>query len=240
MKHRVGTECERYFLDSTGRPYYRALENYVEKLSEPEATVEGRALGAEEYFDRAATGARRNYLVYSFLQIAFAGIITVIATASGIFKFPHHDWWPIVTAALGAAIVIIRGFDSILPSRDSWVRLRSTQQMLLSQRVAYTSRTGIYATNSDLLKDNDALNLYASRVETILGGELATWGKAALQPPGTDSGSAPSTNSTNSGSAPRDDSGASTEVTPPKDDETSPKDDATPPKNDEAPPNTDN
>ncbi len=220
MKHRVGSESERYFLDSTGRPYYRALEKYVEKLGEPEATVEGRALGAEEYFDRAATGARRNYLWYSFLQIAFAGTITVIATASGIFKFPHHDWWPIVTAFLGAAIVIIRSFDSILPSRDSWVRLRTTQQMLLSERVAYTSRTGIYVKNSDALKNNDTLNLYALRVESILGGELATWGKAATQPPAAGSGSANSTTATNADKSSGNDSGASTEATPPKNNET--------------------
>lgn len=218
VTHRVGTEYERYLLDPTGRPYYTALESYVEKLSEPEATVEGRALGAEAYFDRAATGARRNYLRYSFLQIAFAGLVTVIATASGIFKFPGPDWWPIATAALGAAIVIIRGFDSILPSRDSWVRLRSTQQALLSERIAYSSKTGIYAKNSDALKNNDALNVYASRVEAILNGELAAWGKAATQPGASGSGSANSTTSANTGKPSANDSGVSTDSgTPTKD-----------------------
>ncbi len=170
MTDATDAEPKRYLLDPTGRPYYIALRKDIKALAEPEATIVGRALGAEQYFDRIATASRVRYLVFNLTQISCAGAITVVSTLNGIFNGGMYaDMWPIVTAVLGATIVILRGFDSILPSRDTWLRTRATQQQLLSERIAYASKTGIYATSSNEL-DN-----YRTRVEAILGGELRDW-----------------------------------------------------------------
>lgn len=172
MVDAADAEAKRYLLDPTGRPYYNMLRKDIKTLPKPEATIVGRALGAEQYFDREATASRVRYLVFNLTQIICAGAITVVATLNGLFKVYANEW-PIVTAVLGAAIAILRGFDGILPSRDTWLRTRATQQKLLSERIAYASKTGIYGTSSNALDD------YRTRIEAILGGELQDWVTAA-------------------------------------------------------------
>jgi hypothetical protein len=163
-----------FLLDKTGRPYYAALRARIETLPPSQATVEGRALGAEAWFDAAATSSLRRYRWLNFVQLFLAGFITVISTLSAIFT-KQSFVWQITTAVVSASIVVIRGFDNLLPSRNTWVRLRSYQQQLLAERIAYTSRTEGYATASS------PLDTYAERVNSILGSELKEWQQEAAE-----------------------------------------------------------
>ena len=141
------------------------------------AEVIERARDAERYFGDLATYTRRRWETFNVIQLLCASAIPVVAAIATADK-DHATQWTILTAVLGSVIAVVRGLDGFMQNHETWLRSRGTQQALISARIAYTTRTGAFASAGDHLGD------YAARVEEILSGEMQAWITEAKRPPG--------------------------------------------------------
>lgn len=172
--------ASRFLLDNIGRPNYAALEAMVEALpenAEKEKWILGDAIGSEKYWDKLAITSRRRDWIFNLLTIVIAASISVVAILSTTYK-TYADQWAILIGILGGVVAVLRGLDAKYPARETWLRARATQQMLVSERLEYMSGTGVYngVTN--------ALQLYEQRTKAIRTGEMQQW-LASAKPEGS-------------------------------------------------------
>jgi hypothetical protein len=115
------------------------------------------------WYDRKSGGQKRWFQRLKVVQIVMAAAIPV-AAGNGA------DAW--ITGTLGAAIVVVEGFQQLFQFQQNWVSYRATAEALKHEKYLYLSRVGGYANAAR----PDAL--LAERVEQLVSQEQSNWSLA--------------------------------------------------------------
>jgi hypothetical protein len=74
----------------------------------------------------------------------------------------------ILVGALGAAIAILTGIQSLFRFQEHWVQYRSTAEALKREKIFFQTKVGAYG-------DDKAFVLLVQQVESILSAEQGGW-----------------------------------------------------------------
>ncbi|MPZ73332.1 MAG: DUF4231 domain-containing protein [Nitriliruptorales bacterium] len=113
-----------------------------------------------EWYDRKSIANQRAFKRVKAAQLIAAAAIPALATVD-----PH----PAVTASLGAAVVVLEGFQQLNQYQQNWTAYRSTCEALKHEKYLYLANAGPYADGDDLRA------LLADRIEGLISQEHAKW-----------------------------------------------------------------
>ena len=113
-----------------------------------------------DWYRRHAEQERWAYRVLKVLSIGTAAAVSVSAAASTP---------PVVTASLGALIVVFEGIQSVFHLHADSVSFAQTKELLIREKALYDARAGSYARSSHPDR------LLAVQVERIAAAELSAW-----------------------------------------------------------------
>lgn len=95
----------------------------------------------------------------------------VMASSIPVFSLVGIAWGRLITAVLGAGVVILEGIQQLGQFNDLWINYRSTVERLKHEKYLFLAGSGPYRG----LAMGEALTLLAERVEEQVSTEHAKW-----------------------------------------------------------------
>ncbi len=122
------------------------------------------------WYDGKSSAARRAFLRLKVIELVIAASVPVVAAARGP---------ALLTATLGAVVVVLEGVQHLYQWQTNWVLYRSTAEALKHEKYLFLSCAGPYASP-------DRLRVLAERVEGLVSQEHAKWtqGREQAEQPG--------------------------------------------------------
>ena len=124
------------------------------------------------WYDRKSAKQKRYFNVLKIVTIVAAATIPLLTTVPIEVKLSQT-----ITAALGAAIVVIEGIQQLHQLQTNWILYRSTCESLRHEKYLYLGHAGPYAVAQD------AHSLLAERIESLVSQEHAKWASGQQTPP---------------------------------------------------------
>jgi Protein of unknown function (DUF4231) len=112
-----------------------------------------------DWYDRRSAAAQRAFTRMKVVEIVVAAAIPVAAGVGG----PR-----LLTAALGAAVVVLESLQHLFQWQTNWVLYRSTAEALKHEKFLFLSGAGPYATGG-------RQRVLAERLEGLISQEHAKW-----------------------------------------------------------------
>lgn len=135
------------------------------------------------WYDHKSAQQKRYFNILKIVTIVAAATIPFLTTVPMEAKLSQT-----ITAALGAAIVVIEGIQQLYQLQTNWILYRSTCESLRHEKYLFLGHAGPYAVAQD------AHSLLAERIESLVSQEHAKWASGQQMPPqGSPSDSSPST-----------------------------------------------
>src|SRR4051794_23912089 len=156
----------------------------MDQASERDPRVSTREARAKQYFEydlksqqawystRASTYKQRTQILG--LLVIGAGALT-----SFVQVFSAHLWVPIVTAALGAAVVLMEGWQRIARYNDTWTAYRTASERMKREQRLYVNGAGAYRA----MEEDEAYLRFVEAVEAILAEEQQIYWQARTSEP---------------------------------------------------------
>jgi hypothetical protein len=119
-----------------------------------------------EWYDRKSVSNQRAFKRVKAAQLIAASAIPAVATL---------DFHAVVAATLGAAVVVLEGFQQLNQYQQNWASYRSTAEALKHEKYLYLAAAGPYAATGD------SRALLADRIEGLISQEHAKWVSALDQ-----------------------------------------------------------
>jgi Protein of unknown function (DUF4231) len=119
------------------------------------------------YYDKTASRSQRNFRAVKILQLIVAASVTVAAAAGA---------GAVVTALIGATILVLEGVQALFGWQQNWVNYRNTAEALKTEQSLFEATAGPYA------RASNPGRLLAERVEALLSTERSGWVAAQLPP----------------------------------------------------------
>ncbi len=113
-----------------------------------------------KWYDDKSTSNRRWYKWLKGVEITAAAMIPIVSFLSG---------FPILTAFLGGAIVVLEGVQGINQFQRNWIAYRTTCEQLKHEKYLWLAKAGPYS----IAAKPEAL--LAERVESLVSEEHAKW-----------------------------------------------------------------
>ncbi|BDI06910.1 DUF4231 domain-containing protein [Sphaerotilus microaerophilus] len=89
-------------------------------------------------------------------------------------KVPQGNW---IIGALGMAIALSTGAQSLFKFHENWIRYRGTAEQLKQEKFRYLSGSGPYAN----MASDERFRTLVDRVEALLASETSTWATETKQ-----------------------------------------------------------
>ena len=124
------------------------------------------------WYDRKSAQQKRYFNILKIVTIVGAATIPILTTVRLDAKLSQT-----ITAALGAAIVVIEGIQQLYQLQTNWILYRSTCESLRHEKYLYLGHAGPYAVAQD------AHSLLAERIESLVSQEHAKWASGQQMPP---------------------------------------------------------
>ena len=112
------------------------------------------------WYDRKSRENQRLFKLLKGVQLVAAAAIPVAATL---------DADPAVAAILGAAILVVEGFQQLNQYQQNWTLYRSNAEALKHEQFLFMAHAGPYA------DPKDGRALLADRIEGLISQEHAKW-----------------------------------------------------------------
>jgi hypothetical protein len=124
--------------------------------------------GQLDYFEGKSKQAKRCYQWLRVATVVVAAAIPVVAAAGGD---------PVISAVLGALIVVFEGIQQVFQCHERWVDFRSNINALESEKRLFLTRAGPYA------EMGAPGRTFSERFEAIMNADSVTW-RATAGPKG--------------------------------------------------------
>ncbi len=112
------------------------------------------------WYDKKSAENQRRFKIIKALQLLAAAAVPVVVTL---------DVHAAVPAALGAAVVVLEGFQQLNQYQQNWISYRSTAEALKHEKFLFLGASGPYA------GAKDGRVLLADRIEGLVSQEHAKW-----------------------------------------------------------------
>ncbi len=150
-------------MQSNGNPDTHNINNKQTDPPNPEKNYEDDRL--EEQLKWHSKKSRDNKLRYRFYQII---IMLISATIPLVNLTNNLDLQTrIISALLGAAILIITGITQLEKYQENWIVYRTTAELLKKEKYFYKNGAAEYAN----LDDNAKRKLLVERIESLISSE---------------------------------------------------------------------
>jgi len=113
------------------------------------------------YGDRARLNQGR-YKLLKVVEIAAAALVSVV----GVWNIEQSA---LITALLGATVVVLEGVQHVYQYQSNWVAYRATAESLKREKYLHAAAAGAYANASD--RDR----ILAERIEDVMSQEHTKW-----------------------------------------------------------------
>jgi hypothetical protein len=150
---------------------------------DPRATV--REARAEQYLEQDLKGQRRWYSerasIYKRRTQLLGLLILGAGAATSFFQvFAAHPWVPVVTAALGAVVVLVEGWQRIARYGETWSVYRTASERMKREQRLYVNGAGTYRN----VEEDEAYLRFVEAIESILAEEQQIyWQSRGSEPP---------------------------------------------------------
>ncbi|HEY2487038.1 MAG TPA: DUF4231 domain-containing protein [Candidatus Binataceae bacterium] len=124
------------------------------------------------WYDHKGAQQKRYFNILKIVTIVAAATIPFLTTVPMEAKLSQT-----ITAALGAAIVVIEGIQQLYQLQTNWILYRSTSESLRHEKFLFLGHAGPYAVAQD------AHSLLAERIESLVSQEHAKWASGQQMPP---------------------------------------------------------
>jgi len=114
-----------------------------------------------DWYGRKSAYNQQRFKAVKVSQIVVAAVVPVLAAVAGVPR------WTL--GAMGAAVVVLEGFQQLFQYQQNWITYRSTCEALKHEKFLYLSDAGPYMHTGR--KDG----LLAERVEGLVSQEHARW-----------------------------------------------------------------
>ena len=118
------------------------------------------------WYDAKSALSQRWFKWLKAAQLIAAAAITVVAAVGA----PSY-----IAAILGAAVVVIEGFQQLNQYQQNWITYRSTCEALKHEKFLFLARAGPYE------DEIAARSVLAERIEGLISQEHAKWTSARAQ-----------------------------------------------------------
>lgn len=112
------------------------------------------------WYDRKSVSNQRFFKRLKLVELVAAACVPLAA--------PYHS---IVTAALGAIVVILAGIQHLNQYQQNWIAYRTTCEALRHEKFLFLARAGHY----DNMDEDAAMKSLVCRVESLVSTEHAKW-----------------------------------------------------------------
>jgi hypothetical protein len=144
----------------------------TDEMVDQDPRASAREARAEQYFERDLKGQRRWYgeRASDFKNRSQRlGLLVIGAGAATSFVqvFAAAPWVPMVTAALGAVVVLIEGWQRIARYSETWISYRTASERMKRERRVYVNGAGPYRN----LDEEEAYLGFVEAIEAIIAEE---------------------------------------------------------------------
>jgi hypothetical protein len=122
----------------------------------------GRLEDQVNWYDAKSVASQNAYKAAKLLQLVVGAAVPVVALAG------TPD---VVTASLGAVVVVLEGIQQLFQWQTNWMLYRSTAEALKHERYLFLAQAGPYS-------DADRDTVLAERIEGLVSQEHAKWTEA--------------------------------------------------------------
>ena len=144
----------------------------ADQARERDPRAKAREARAERYFEQDLKGQRRWYserasTYKQHTQVLSLLIIGAGAGTSFVQVFAVKPWIPVVTAALGALVVLVEGWQRIARYSDTWIAYRAASERMKREQRLYVNGAGTYRN----VEEEEAYLRFVEAIEGILAEE---------------------------------------------------------------------
>ncbi len=137
------------------------------------APIESRTARADYYFQNVLGNQREWYSAKARMHkgrhLFFAiSVIVIGALISCLQTIGTDPWVRYLTAALGAAVSVVRAVDTLLRPSETWQSFRKASENMKREYRLYINNADIY---TEATSEENAYQLLVERVETVLAEE---------------------------------------------------------------------
>src|SRR3954467_1908881 len=144
----------------------------ADQASERDPRARAREARAEQYFEQDLKGQRRWYSERASTykqrtQVLGLLVIGAGAATSFVQVFAARPWVPVVTAALGAVVVLVEGWQRIARYGETWSAYRPASERRRRGKRLYVSGAGA----SGEVDEDEAYLRFVEAIEAVLAEE---------------------------------------------------------------------
>jgi len=146
------------------------MEHQPNKSDDRKSAREARA---QAYFEQDLKGQREWYSTRAFQfkncaqRLSFL-IIVAGATTTFLQIFGEQMWTPVATAALGALVILIEGWQRIARYSEVWISYRTASERMKREMRLYVNGAGSYR---DMETEEEAYLQFVEVVEAVVAEE---------------------------------------------------------------------
>jgi len=143
-----------------------------DQTSDRDPRARARETRAEQYFEHDLKGQRGWYSTRAStykqrMQVLSLLVIGAGAATSFVQAFPAKPWVSVLTAALGAVVVLMEGWQRIARYGETWAAYRTASERMKREQRLYVNGAGPYR-NVD---EDEAYLRFVEAVEGIIAEE---------------------------------------------------------------------
>jgi hypothetical protein len=105
--------------------------------------------------------------LYQSVKVAQLVMAALVPILTAVETVRVDESW--IIAALGAAVVVLEGFQQLKGYHDNWLRFAQTAEALKREKYLHLVQAGPYA------HARNGYRLLEERVERVVSGETGTW-----------------------------------------------------------------
>src|SRR5215211_390521 len=160
-------------------------QSAADPASDRDPRARAREARAEQYFEQDLKGQRRWYgerasTYKQRTQVLALLVIGAGAATSFVQVFAAQPWVPVVTAALGAVVVLPEGWQRISRYGETWTAYRTASERMKREQRLYVNGAGAYRN----VEEDEAYLRFVEAVEAILAEEQQIyWQNRGSEPP---------------------------------------------------------
>src|SRR3954464_10862943 len=144
----------------------------ADQARERDPRAKAREARAEQYFKQDLKGQRSWYSERASAykqrtQVLGLLVIGAGAVTSFVQVFSPQPWVPVITAALGAIVVLIEGWQRISRYGETWTGYRTASERMKREQRLYVNGAGAYRN----VEENEAYLRFVEAIEAIIAEE---------------------------------------------------------------------
>src|SRR4051794_16732028 len=157
----------------------------ADQASERDPRARAREARAEQYFEQDLKGQRHWYSERASTykqrtQVLGLLVIGAGAATSFVQVFAGRPWVSVITAALGAAVVLMEGWQRISRYSEAWTAYRTASERMKREQRLYVNGAGTYRS----VEEDEAYLRFVEAIESIIAEEQQIyWQNRGSEPP---------------------------------------------------------